>query len=333
MAILPKFLRIPKLIIGTPIVDPESGAPTTSFLRGINDSNGIIETAVNTIKGTTDDIAFSLQQAGIAITNAADARALALKYGNEASLVNSYVSPATVLSSRVNATDNTKADLIIANHTRVYGDGTSVAVIGTTLTGLALASNYYVTYQDNAHTGGTVNYNYSMSYINSGQGNGRHLVGNIDTPSTATAPPVVGTPTRPPGTYNCVTVDTMIQLASFTSDGPGDEKRAGDIKVGDLVWTQHNDTKEWGAFPVSAIQFLNRPDVMSAPGYPDATPEHPFWIDGKWGLMLWIGSGAKTAMIAKMTVQDAHTFVSRHPNATTAILSHNKAVSGTNPEQ
>lgn len=324
MAILPKFLRIPKLIIGTPIVDPDSGAPTTSFLRTINDANGVIESAVNTIKGTTDDIAFSIQQAGIAITNAADARALALKYGNEASLVNSYVSPATVLSSRVNATNTAKADIIIASHTRVYGDGTSVPVTGATLTGLTLASNYYVTYQDNAHTGGAVNFNYSMNYLDAGQGNGRHLVGNIDTPSTANDPPVVGTPTRPPGTYNCVTVDTMIQMANVLQTGAGVEKRAGDLKVGDLVWTQHNDTKEWGAFPVSAIQFINRPDVMSAPGYPDATPEHPFWIDGKWGLMLWIGSGAKTAVIAKLTVKDAHTFMSRHPNATTAILSHNK---------
>lgn len=320
-------LSIPTLNIADAITTPEQ-RPTKSFHAWINTVVRSIQAFVNDQAQLVADIAFSIQQAGIAIITAGDAKAAAQAAAAEAALVNSYVTPATVLSSKVDPADTTKADIIIANHSRVYGDGTTVAVTGTTLTGLALASNYYITYLDASRHGGAVSYTVTTDYLQAGQGNNRHLVGNIDTPADASAPPSVGGGSRPPGTgaYSgaCVTIDTLITLANAAQDGPGDEKTAGELRVGDMLWSQHNETKVWGAYPLSAIRFVNVSNVMSAQGYPDATPEHPFWVDGAWSLMLWVGSGAKTAMIARMTVADAHTFLARHPDASTAILSHNK---------
>ena len=196
---LPKFLRIARLIAGNRIVDPATGNPTTGFMRSINDAFGMIESAVNSIKQQADDILFSLQQAGIAITNAAEAHALAVAAGNEANLVNSFVDPATVMSTAVNTTDTTKADIVIANHHRIYGDGISKAVAGATITGLALNTTFYISYMDTLRAGGAVTYLYTTDPLTAGQGMGKHAVGNITTPSTSTSPPRVGGGVRPPG--------------------------------------------------------------------------------------------------------------------------------------
>lgn len=196
---LVKFLKIAKLIVGNKVVDPATGAPTTAFLRALNDTFGNIESAVNSIKQQTDDIAFSLSQAGIAITSAAEALATARAAGNEANLVNSYVDPLSVITTAVSTTDDTKADVVIANHTRRYGDGTSVAVTGATITGLALNTTYYFSYMDTTRAGGAVTYNYTTDPLTAGQGMGKHSVGNINTPSTSTSPPGEGGGPRPPG--------------------------------------------------------------------------------------------------------------------------------------
>ena len=196
---LPKFLKIARLIVGNKIVDPLSGNPTTAFIRALNDTFGNLESAVNSIKQQTDDIASSLMQAGIAITNAADAHALALAASKEATLVNSYVDPATVMTTNVNTVDNTKADIVIANHTRRYADGTSKAVMGATITGLSLNTTYYISYIDTLRAGGAVTYLYTTDPLTSGQGLGKHAVGNVTTPATSTSPPTEGGGVRPPG--------------------------------------------------------------------------------------------------------------------------------------
>jgi len=197
-----KFLKIARMIAGRRIVDPETGNPTTDFLRAQNDSYANLEAAVNSIKQQTDDIQFSLQQAGIAITTAEEARALALAQSREASLVASYISPDGVLSSAVDTLDATKAMVTIANHTRKYGDGSSVAVTGSVIHGLNLAAFYYITYMDSARTGGAVTYLYTTDYLAAGQGNDRHLVGSVATPGAnalPSDPPIDGGGTRPPG--------------------------------------------------------------------------------------------------------------------------------------
>lgn len=122
----------------------------------------------------------------------------------------------------------------------------------------------------------------------------------------------------------CCTVETLIQMANDGRTGPGSWKRAGDVGVGDWVWTRHERTLAWGAYRVTFARTLERP-VLSLAGYPDATAEHPFWITGTgWVLMGDIGTPAGTGDIRHLTVDSAHTYVARHPQADVGILSHNK---------
>jgi len=328
----PLFLRIARFIAGNRIVDSTTGAPTTAFLRQLNDMVSNITSAVNSLKSTQDDLIATIEAAGIALTTAEAAHDLAIAQGKSASLIASYVDPASVLTSDVDPSDSTKARITIADHTRKYGDGTSVSVTGGTITGLLQATDYYITYMDTAFAGGTVTYEAQASYLTAAQDNptGQHTCGDIMTVATSSSPPTTGPGTRPPGTY-CVTLDTLILLANAAHDGPGEEKRAGDLVVGDMLWTQHEKTMEWGAFPLIALAH-HMADTLTAPGLPDATAEHPFWIDDQWVLMGDLGYPKGREMIAHMTVAGAHTFMARHPNEDAAILCHNKSVEGLDPD-
>ncbi|MCZ3162889.1 hypothetical protein NYZ19_18700, partial [Acinetobacter baumannii] len=55
-----------------------------------------------------------------------------------------------------------------------------------------------------------------------------------------------GTGTGGSGGGYCPTTDTLILLANTDGTGPGTQKMAGDLNVGDRVWTQHEVTMEWG---------------------------------------------------------------------------------------
>ena len=176
-------LNLSTFNIANAIVDPATGKPTVAFLRWINDTVKSIQSAVNDNAQLTADIAFSLQQAGIAVTTANDAKAAALSASRESSLVNSYIDPSTALTTAL-STDKATASIIVANHSRVYGDGTRVAVRGATLAGLSLATTYYVTYIDAARTGGAVSYTTTTDSAQAAQGNNRHLVGTVMTPGS-----------------------------------------------------------------------------------------------------------------------------------------------------
>lgn len=103
----------------------------------------------------------------------------------------------------------------------------------------------------------------------------------------------------------------MILLAS------GKEIQARFLKSGMMLKTQHADTMEWGAWPVSDISAAYLP-VFRAEGYPRATGDHPFWINGAWVKMSEIGQPDGKAWVSRITVSDAHTYISA------GILSHNK---------
>lgn len=134
-------------------------------------------------------------------------------------------------------------------------------------------------------------------------------------PTPPTVDPPVAPPDPPPVTspphYRCVTDDTLILMAD------GSERAAGNLKVGDLLRTRHEQTMEWGDYPIVAIEFADE-QVLKAHGYPRATPAHRFWIEGQgWVHMLALGFPDGIARVAKITVADAHTYVSA------GILSHN----------
>lgn len=183
------------------ITTPEGNA-TGPFLRWINDAVKSIQSSVNDIGQLVADIAFSLQQVGIAITTANEAKAAAAAATVAAEgaaagaaavgvLVNSYVVEANVLSA-------TTTTIAIATHTRMYGDGSSVSVAGGTITGLTAGTQYYVSYLDPNRTGGAVSYEVTTNPSEAGQNGDRHLVGGYATQSIGGTGGGGGT-TRPPG--------------------------------------------------------------------------------------------------------------------------------------
>jgi len=113
----------------------------------------------------------------------------------------------------------------------------------------------------------------------------------------------------------CVADDTPILLAD------GSETEARLLKVGTLVRTQHEDGLEWGDHAIEAIALAWQP-VFRAEGFPRATAEHLFHIDGAWVRMDSIGVPDGSAWVAKIAVAGARTYVSA------GVLSHNKRADG-----
>lgn len=127
-------------------------------------------------------------------------------------------------------------------------------------------------------------------------------------------------PTPPPGYGGgggyCVTVDSEIEMAD------GTWKRAGDIRRGDQVLTRHEHSLMLGIYTVVRAVTV-REDVMTADGYPDATPGHLFWDErAGWFRMDYIGQPNGSADVVQITVAGAHTYVARKPGSA-GVLSHN----------
>jgi hypothetical protein len=207
--------------------------------------------------------------------------------------------------------------LTVENHTRRYPDGhPDVSVTGAVIaTGLTTGDARAVAYDDPGRTGGAVTYGL---YANdntaraSSTNPGRHYVGYFAVPSTGSSGGGGGGYPGGP----CVTADTPVLLASGDRSGPGAQRVAADLRAGLWVWTQHETTMRFGAFQIEAISFVTEP-VYKAPGLPRATAQHRFWINGEWRTMETLGVPDGTALVAKITVRDAHTYVSA------GVLSHN----------
>ncbi len=195
-------LKLSTFNIANAIVSITDGRPTIAFHRWINDTVKLIQSTVNDLSQFVADIAFSIEQSGIAIRTAQEAKAAAEAATTAAAdaagtaaavgvLVNSYVLETNVL----NATSTT---ITISNHTRVYGDGSSVPVVGGTITGLLAGTQYFVSYLDPNRAGGNVVYEVTVNGSEAGQTGDRHLVGGYATPTTAGMGGGGGT-TRPAG--------------------------------------------------------------------------------------------------------------------------------------
>lgn len=129
----------------------------------------------------------------------------------------------------------------------------------------------------------------------------------VPPPATVVVDPYVGGI----GTY-CVAADTLILMAD------GSEREAVTLHAGEMIKTRHETTLEWGIFPIEAITFA--PAMVFKCVFGDAivyaTAEHRFWQDG-WVLAGEIGEPSGEMMVAKITVADAHTYISN------GVLSHN----------
>lgn len=117
---------------------------------------------------------------------------------------------------------------------------------------------------------------------------------------------------------NCVVITSLLLMAD------GSFKPAGDIKVGDWLWTQHEQTRKWGAYCVSAISFHDE-DVYSIPGHPLATYAHRFALPFKgWWRAGWFGRKVGRGTVAKITVAEAHTYMAKRPGSKWLRLCHNQ---------
>jgi hypothetical protein len=201
---------------------------------------------------------------------------------------------------------------------RRYPDGhADVAVTGATIaSGRTAGQVVSIAYDDLARAGGPVTYALYADDIEahtSPAHPGRHYVGYVVIP-TAGSPPASGGGTTPPGGGYCVTADTPVMMAD------GSSKAAGEIAVGDRLWTRHEVSLEWGNYPVEAVQIVDSDDVWEATigsKLLRSTGDHLVYT-GEWTAMRAIGTKIDgTLPVVKMTVTDAHTYVSN------GILSHN----------
>ena len=98
-------------------------------------------------------------------------------------IITSYAIPGTILTGAdVGAT----ATIAVANHSRRYGDGTTVSVTGATLSAFfSFSTTYYVYYDQASRAGGAVTYNATTNPNTAApsKATGRHFCGVITTPA------------------------------------------------------------------------------------------------------------------------------------------------------
>lgn len=113
----------------------------------------------------------------------------------DTSIANSYVDGLTLEAFNDGAT----CHVDISDHTRVYGDGTSVSVTGGTISLLAHDTVVRVYYDQASRAGGAVTYQWTDDATTAAQTGNRHSVGATVTPRTAEMDTVVGGGASPPG--------------------------------------------------------------------------------------------------------------------------------------
>jgi hypothetical protein len=196
-------LRLPILPRGISLMEA-GGIPNSRFqawwqsvVSAIETQEALQDAAIVAIQTLQSEQAALLEEleAQLLLIQAAQNTANAVTVANAISA--SWISPAAVLSAVDAGTD---ATITVAGFTRFYDDGTSLAVTGDSLTGLAYATMYAVYYDDPTRGdttptfvattfGGEARHNFAV---------GRHFVGTITTPA-AGMPDTGGDPYVPPG--------------------------------------------------------------------------------------------------------------------------------------
>jgi hypothetical protein len=200
-------LKLPRLDRVLTIVTPKF-TPTSMFHQWWQQVVVAIEEAFTTLETSVFNIQAALDAAGIAQAAADAAQTAADTAQAAADAAQASATGTNTLVTTVNSGINinplsaldagTDASIVIANHTRLYADGTSVAVTGTTLNGLTYSTEYWVYYDDPTHSGGAVSYVATIVSTDAAQVGVRHLVGSITTPAAA-APDATGYYIRYPG--------------------------------------------------------------------------------------------------------------------------------------
>ena len=132
--------------------------------------------------------AFADQQAQIDAITAAQAAANAAQTTANTAKTNdkisaSWTSPGAILSASDAGSD---ATVTIAGHTRKYGDATSAAVTGASITGLSYSTTYFIYYDDPTTAGGAVTFHATTdpNVAAYNAASGRHNCGSVTTPAS-----------------------------------------------------------------------------------------------------------------------------------------------------
>jgi len=166
------------------------GTPTEKMALDWQNTMEAIEAALAGLTNQVGNIEAILAQIQAANDLASAANQTANAASANISITNSYTDPVSVLTA------NSDGLITIAAHTRIYGDGTSVAVNGGTVGGFGQGQYVSVYYDDAARAGGAVVYQGSTSPI--AQSGSTHSVGQISIPY-AGQPPASGGGVSPPG--------------------------------------------------------------------------------------------------------------------------------------
>lgn len=215
----------------------------------------------------------------------------------------------TLVSKSLNFPVSSGDDSIsIAAFDGVLSDGAAISFPSDVITGLASGTTYAVLWDIAGETYLAVIYPAATELASSAY----VMIGWQDTSTGG-----VFDPPEPPPPGHCVTDDTLILLADDT------EVPASELVAGTVVRTQHEKTMEWGDWPVLAASFVSAPvfacslEGANGPVVIRATAQHRFLIAGRWTCAEEIGEPDGTATVAKITVAEAHTYVSA------GVLSHN----------
>lgn len=131
------------------------------------------------------------------------------------------------------------------------------------------------------------------------------------------------------GGGGCPVVTARILLANADRTGPGGTIAAGDLEAGAWVWTQHETTREWGAYRVTATRVFDSP-LYAVGDRPLTSPSHLWGVDGGWSRSDVLGKPAGTGKVVALSVAEARTYVIVDPDGA-LLLSHNKQAVPENP--
>ena len=113
----------------------------------------------------------------------------------------------------------------------------------------------------------------------------------------------------------------------------GNLKNAGDLKVGDILKTQHEHTLEWGEYPVSKVSIAQQDRIQMKFDHVDfvCSPSHRMYVENKgWikvsdmvigdvisGHTLLEINDYEYGDVVSIEVEESHTYISE------GLLSHN----------
>lgn len=161
-----------------------NGTATPKMVLDWQNTMEAIEVALRGLTGQVGDLSTLVAQIKAAQDLAQSAQSIAAETKAQQDITNSYTSPSAVLTA------SNDGNITIAAHTRVYGDGSSVAVNGGSLSGFSAGDYVSVYYDDPARSGGAVTYMGTTSAV--AQAGARHSVGQIAIPQSGEAPSTGG---------------------------------------------------------------------------------------------------------------------------------------------